>query len=155
MRAFVAIYVRTFSLRYVASHDLEGKVAHGTIDKFIHGSEPQYTTRQLLRKLYLRERLKDLHTDPDPEVVAIYLIHLLNRIPDEHRRSRYMKLVQALKHGHVEVGADVPPWLDPLEELYEDDGPPPPAPPPSPPPPTSLGPGDEPAPYRKPRKKDD
>lgn len=154
MRAFVAIYVRTFSLRYVASHDLEGKVAHGTIDKFIHGSEPQYTTRQLLRKLYLRERLKDLPTDPDPEVAAIYLIHLFNRIPDEHRRSRYMKFVRALKDAHIEVGADVPPWLDRLEELYEDDDPPPAAPLAPPSPPTPLGPEDRPAPYRKPRKKD-
>jgi len=153
VRAFISVYVRSRSLRKVAEEDLGKQVTHGTIDKFIRGSEPQYTTRQLFRKLYLRERLKDFPTDPDAEVAAIYLIHLLNRIPDEHRRSRYMMFVQALKNGHIEVGADVPPWLERLEELYEDDDPP--SSPPLSPPPTPLGPDDTPAPYRKPRRKKD
>lgn len=148
MRSFFAVYTRSRSLRKVAEHDLEGQVAHGTIDKFIHGSEPQYATRQLFRKLYLRERLKDLPTDPDPVDAASYLLHLLNRIPDEHRRGCYDALVRCLRHAHLRSGADVPPWLERLKDLYEDDTPAEPPPPPAP------GPGGEPPQYsRRPRKK--
>ena len=127
---------------------LGGQVTHGTIDKFIHGSEPQYTTRQLLRGAYLREHLKDLPTDPDPEVVAIFLLYLLNRVPDEHRRSRYEKLVQDLAEAHRQIGTDVPPWVKRLRGLSEDDRPPhPPAPPPPPPEPPG------PATYDRPRRR--
>lgn len=138
MRNFVAIYVRTHSLRFVAENRLHGEVTHGTIDKFIRGSEPQYATRQLLRKLYTEEYLRDLPTDPDPEVTALFLIHLLNRIPDAHRRSTYERLVRDLRHAHLEAGGDVPPWIERLSGLYEEDGPSRtapsrPAPPPPPP----------------------
>lgn len=96
-------------------------LAHGTIDKFIRGSEPQYATRQLLRKLYSEEYLNDLPTDPDPEVTALFLIHLLNRIPDEHRRATYDYWVRSFADGHVRAGADIPPWVIRLAELYEED----------------------------------
>jgi hypothetical protein len=129
VRNFVAVYVRTTSLRYVAEKRLDRRVAHGTIDKFIRGSEPQYETRQLLRKLYTEEYLRALPTDPDPEVTALFLIHLLNRIPDEHRHATYERLVRGLRHAHVESGGDVPPWVEKLSALYEEDGPPPALPP--------------------------
>ena len=131
------MYVRTTSLRYVAEKRLDRRVAHGTIDKFIRGSEPQYETRQLLRKLYAEEYLRALPTDPDPEVTALFLIHLLNRIPDEHRHAAYERYVRCLRHVHIEAGGDVPPWVESLPALYEEDGlPPSPAdlPPPPPPP---------------------
>jgi hypothetical protein len=134
VRNFVAIYVRTTSLRFVAEKRLDRRVAHGTIDKFIRGSEPQYETRQLLRKLYTEEYLRDLPTDPDSEVTALFLIHLLNRVPDEHRHAAYERFVRCLRHVHIESGGDVPPWVERLSGLYEEDGPPPSLPPlPAPP----------------------
>ena len=129
MRNFVAVYVRTTSLRYVAEKRLDRRVAHGTIDKFIRGSEPQYETRQLLRKLYTEEYLRTLPTDPDPEVTALFLIHLLNRVPDEHRHASYERFVRCLRRVHIESGGDVPPWVERLSALYEEDGPPPVLPP--------------------------
>lgn len=153
MRSFVAIYARTYSLRYVAEKRLEGRVAHGTIDKFIRGSEPQYETRQLLRKLYSEEYLRDLPTDPDPEVAALFLIHLLNRIPDEHRRSAYERFVRCLRHAHLEAGGDVPPWVERLPALYEEDGAPPSPAPRRPPPPQPPGPDRPPPEYPRKRGK--
>jgi hypothetical protein len=151
MRSFVTVYVRSTSLRYVSEKRLNREVAHGTIDNFIHGSEPTYATRQLLRKLFFEESVRDLPTDPDPRDAALYLVHLLNRIPDEHQRAVYERIVRCIRHAHIEVGAEVPPWLERVAALYEDDGPsdpPPPAPPPPPPPDTGGGPPEYP---RKPR----
>ncbi|HEV2733336.1 MAG TPA: hypothetical protein VGV85_00810 [Longimicrobiaceae bacterium] len=134
MRNFIAVYVRSTSLRFVAERRLDKRVAHGTIDKFIRGSEPQYETRQLLRKLYTEEYLRDLPTDPDSEVTALFLIHLLNRIPDEHRHAEYERFVRCLRYSHIVSGGDVPPWVERLSGLYEEDGPPPSLPPlPAPP----------------------
>ncbi|HEX8274338.1 MAG TPA: hypothetical protein VF615_17000 [Longimicrobiaceae bacterium] len=134
MRAFIAVYVRNTSLRYVAEQRLDEPLAHGTIDKFIRGSAPSEKTKQLLRKLYVEEHLRDLPTDPVPEVAALYLIHLLDRVPAGHRRAMYERLVRCLRHGHIESGADVPPWVERLSGLYEEDGPPPSLPPrPAPP----------------------
>ncbi|HEV2147102.1 MAG TPA: hypothetical protein VGR37_06850 [Longimicrobiaceae bacterium] len=147
MRAFFAVYTRTFSLRFVSEKKLERRVAHTTIDKFLHGSVPVYATMQLLRKLYMDEYRKDLPTDPDPQVAAIYLTYLLNRIPDEHRRAAYDEMVRALRHVHIRAAADVPPWLERTAELYESDEPPPPPAPPPIPPPRPRGPDDEPPQY--------
>lgn len=136
MRNFIAVYTRTYSLRHVAEKRLEGKVAHGTIDKFIRGSEPQFTTRQLLRKLYMEEHLRDLPTDPDPDVAALYLLHLLNRMPDAHHRAAYDGMVRCMMHLHIAAGMDVPPWLERVAGLYESDEPLPAQPrKPDPPPP--------------------
>lgn len=144
------MYARSRSLRYVAEKDLGGQVTHGTIDKFIRGSAPQYATRQLFHGLYLREHQNDLPTDPEPELVAIYLLYLLNRIPDEQRHSTYVQIVDDLERAHLRAGADVPPWVRRLRDLYEDDEPPQPPPAPPPPPPKPEG-GS--ATYDRPRRK--
>ncbi len=138
MRSFVAVYVRSTSLRFVSEKKLDGRVAHGTIDNFIHGSEPTYATRQLLRKLFLEEYRKELPTDPDPEVVAVFLTHLLNRIPDEQQPAAYERTVLSLRHLHVEMGVEVPVWLERAAALYESDAPSDPPPPPPPPPEESI-----------------